>query len=143
MQDDLGSILSQLSPEQLAQYLGLSTLEGEGSMLERQLAQAQALQQPIGQRHTTTLGSAFGAAGDVMRGIRGGLDERSLRAQQQGLVGKEKQGLSDFLATVKAVTKRQQREQAPYIEAPQLLSERTGSGEAGVPPWMLGMMMRR
>ena len=135
MQDDLGSILSQLSPEQVSQLLGLSTLDEEGSALERQMAQAQALQQPAGRRHTTTLGSAFGAAGDVMRGIRGGLDERSLREKQQGLIGQKRKGR----LTLADLFKVRPQEQAPDIEP----TNPMGPGASGVPPWMLGMMLGR
>ena len=84
--------LAGLTPEELAQLMGMGTLDEQGSLLERQMAQAQALRQPSGQHYSTGLGAAFGGAGDILRSIQGVMQENRLRPKQESLLKQKEEG---------------------------------------------------
>lgn len=92
MMDDLNALLSQMSPEELEQLLGLGTLDERGGMLNQQMAQAEALRQPSGRQATTGWGAAFGGAADGLRNIQGMQQMDAIRKQQEALLGKKDAG---------------------------------------------------
>lgn len=92
MMDDLNALLSQMSPEELEQLLGMGTLDERGAMLNQQMAQAEALRQPSGQQHSTGWGAALGGVGDMARQIAGTRQMDALRQQQEALLGKKDAG---------------------------------------------------
>lgn len=90
------SIYSQLTPEQLQQVLSLGTFDDEGSLLEQQMAQAQALRNPMGGQRSTALGAGIAALGDTLRGITGAIQEGRIRKEQEALIPKRKAGRSIY-----------------------------------------------
>lgn len=94
---DLDALLSQLSPEEIAELMGMGTLDERGSLLDQQLAQAQALRQPQSGPHSTGMGAALGGLGDAVRSFSGGIQELGLRDQQRGLLNQKDQGRQKFL----------------------------------------------
>lgn len=86
------SYIANLSPEELKQLFGMSTLDERGNVIQDQMRQAMALRDPISGQHSTGMGAALGGLGDVFRGIGGGVAERGLRADQQENLGKKDAG---------------------------------------------------
>ena len=92
---DETSIWSQLPPEALAQLMELGVLDEQGAQLEQQMQQAQALRHSAGaQQQSTGLGAGLAGLGDILNAVRGGLQSRDLRRQQQELLGKKTSGRS-------------------------------------------------
>jgi len=62
---------SQFTQEELQQLMGLGSMDERQQLVRQQLAQAQALRDPISGQHSTGMGAALGGLGDVFRGIGG------------------------------------------------------------------------
>lgn len=78
-------LLAQLSPEELAQLLGLGTMDERSALLQQQLAQAEALRQGGGQKYSTGLGAALGGLGDVVNNVAGSMKAQKVNDQLLGL----------------------------------------------------------
>lgn len=78
-------LLAQLSPEELAQLLGLGTMDERSQLLQQQLAQAEALRSGPQQHHSTGLGAALGGLGDVVKNVAGSMKAQKLNDQMAGL----------------------------------------------------------
>lgn len=97
MMDDLNALLSQMSPEELEQLLGMGTLDERGGMLQQQMAQAEALRQPSGRQASTGWGAAFGGIADGLRNIQGTQQMDTLRQQQEALLNKKDAGRGKYV----------------------------------------------
>lgn len=112
MNADFNALLSQMSPEELEQLLGLGTLDERGEALQQQMALAQALQQPMGgQPSITPLGGALGALNNGLRYIHGQNQMEELQKQQQALLASKDKGRRDFVSAL-----RRQGEASPMLE---------------------------
>lgn len=100
------SIFSQLTPEQLQQLLSLGTLDEQGSLLEQQLAQAQALRNPMGGQRSTGLGAGIAALGDTLRGVSGAIQEGRIRKEQEALIPKRQSGRSILADLLRAQSQK-------------------------------------
>lgn len=98
---EMDELLSQFSPEELAELIGLGTLDERGALLQDQMAQAQALRQPQAGHHTTGMGAALGGLGDVVRGFAGARQTTALGAQQAELLGQKDKGREMFLRALR------------------------------------------
>lgn len=78
--------VSKLSPEQLQQLMDLGALDEQGGDIDKQMQQAMALQAPAAQQHTTGAGATFGSLGNIINGMRGGLQQKDLQAQQKDIL---------------------------------------------------------
>jgi hypothetical protein len=87
---------TQLSPELMQQLMALSTLDEEGQGYDEQLAQAQALMQPVGGGHTTGLGAALGGIGDVLRSGIGAYKGSQAHKSKSELLGKKTAGRNAY-----------------------------------------------
>lgn len=90
-------ILSQLTPEELQQLMGMGTLDERGQLLQQQLQMADALRQPQAGEHSTGLGAALGGLGDVLRGTIGGIAGKQAMGKMEGLMGQKDAGRNTFL----------------------------------------------
>lgn len=79
-----------IDPRVLAQVLGLGSFNSQEAALQRQLMQAQALQQPEMGRHTTGLGAALGGLGGMFSALRGIQQERAAN-EGIGQLGKQRE----------------------------------------------------
>lgn len=87
-----------LSEDQLRRHL--TPFDEKNAILDAQLAQAQALRSRPMQQHSTGMGAGLGVLGKLVRGIKGTVDESSLRGQQQKLMGEKQQDAYDVLRAV-------------------------------------------
>jgi hypothetical protein len=87
MYDDL----SGLTPEEIQQLIGLSTLDEQGSQLEQQLAQAQALRQP-GQSYGTPIAAGLGGIADVINAYKSSKQTKAIRGEQAKLMKQKTDG---------------------------------------------------
>lgn len=110
----MDELLAQFTPEELAELIGLGTLDERGATIDQQLLQAQALQRPQTGPHSTGAGAALGGLGDAVRswagafrehGLPGSGPDGGLRGQQAALLKKKDDGRMLFL---KALRERQQ-----------------------------------
>lgn len=98
MNADFNALLSQMSPEELEQLLGLGTLDERGEALQQQMALAQALQQPTGGHPSITpLGGALGALNNGLRYIHGANKLEKLQKDQEALLAKKDEGRGLFV----------------------------------------------
>lgn len=88
--------LSPQDEELLSELMGLGTLGERGKLLEHQMAQAEALRQPVGGGHTTGLGAALGGLGDVFRGVGAGVGGMQGAQGMEALMGKKDVGRTKF-----------------------------------------------
>ena len=88
--------MSQKTPEErdalLSALMELGVLDEQGSALDEQMAQAQALAQPSGRRNTTPVGAVFTGMADLLNAGSGHLKQQKLREQQGVLQGKKVKG---------------------------------------------------
>ena len=106
------AFLESLTPEEQQQQQGLGTLDERGQLLDAQLAQARALQnQPTAQRGTVGGAIGSGLAG-VLDTVRGGLQERDVRGQQQALLGQKDAGRTAYAEALRRFI-QQRRQQVP------------------------------
>lgn len=111
------AFLASLTPERRAQNAEMGTLDERGQILEEQLALAQGLQsRPTAQRGT--LGGTIGSGlGGIVDAIRGGLQERDLRAQQQALLRRKDEGRRAYQDDLSRFTLQQKQRVAPGMGA--------------------------
>lgn len=88
--------MSQLSPQQLQALMDMGVLDEQGSQLEEQMQQAQALAQAPGRRYETPAGAALGGLGDILRTGSAHAQEKDLRQKQDELLGKKTKGRKTF-----------------------------------------------
>jgi hypothetical protein len=93
----LQQLLSQATPEELQQLLGLGTLDERGGLLEQQLAQAQALRTNNAAHHSTGLGAGLAGIGDALTGYASGAQQKALGAQQQALLAQKDAGRNVYV----------------------------------------------
>lgn len=88
--DDMGfgliEYLAQNNPQQLAEMMGLGTMDERSARLEQQMAMADALAQPSSVQRSTGWGAALQGIGDIGGAIMGGLRGSEARKQQQALL---------------------------------------------------------
>lgn len=94
---ELEALLASMSPEELAELMGMGTLDERAALLEQQMAQAQALRQPSGERHITGAGGAFGGLNDAVKNVWGAYQQKQLQDQQAALLDQKDQGRSLYL----------------------------------------------
>jgi hypothetical protein len=97
MMDDLNALLSQMTPEELEQLLGMGTLDERGGLLQQQMMQAEALRKPSGQQYSTGLGAALGGMGDLARTIGGTMDMGRLQKEQEALLSQKDAGRGKYV----------------------------------------------
>lgn len=90
--DDLETLLSQMSPEELEELLRLGTLDERGALLEQQLAQAQALRQPDNRQHYSGFAGAMAGLSNAANNVYGAYQQKKLGEQQQALLGQKDAG---------------------------------------------------
>lgn len=83
------SFLQMLPPDLLRRSADLSNAVPQENILEEQLAQANALRNAGGERHSTGLGGLFGALGQGLNSLNGTLQTNNLRQKQQEQLGGE------------------------------------------------------
>jgi hypothetical protein len=87
--------LSSLPPEQRQALLALSTEGQRGAVLERQLAQAQALRgHSMAGEHTSAIGAALGGLADILNAGRANNSEQEALRRQQELIQGHEAGLT-------------------------------------------------
>lgn len=74
-----------LSPEAKQLLSQTSTSEEKRKAIAHQRELAKAIMAGVGQRHTTGLGAAFGGAGDMIRSLDAGMQERMAREKEEKL----------------------------------------------------------
>lgn len=120
-QPDDSSPWDELTPEQRQLLMSLSTADDEGSALERQVAQAQALQhQSLASQHSSPIGAAMGSVADVLNSGRGQLLEQQGLEKQRALVQRLQAGRGTYAGL--AMARRPQAQplsQPPLVDAPQ------------------------
>ncbi len=84
--------LSSLSEEELFNLF--QPFEQKGALLESQLMQAQALQRPTAQHHSTGMGAALGGIGNAVRSWGGAFTEHGLPGGDGGLRGQQSANLA-------------------------------------------------
>lgn len=90
--DDKGDFasLEGLSPQERQALLGLSTQDAESAIIQRQLAQAEALKKGSGHQYHTGGGALLGGIGDVLSAFKGSIkEERALQAQRDLIAGQQ------------------------------------------------------
>lgn len=93
----MDDLLNSLPPEVLEQLIGLGTLDEQQALLEQQMQQAQALRgSGMAQGHRTGVGAGLAGLGDVLNGVRGGLDAQRLQGEMGGLLEQKKKGRSVY-----------------------------------------------
>lgn len=102
MDQNLEALLQQYTPEQLAQLLGLGTLDERGGLLDKQAEQAKALATPNHQPYTTGTGAAIGAVGDVLGGLGGGIAGLLTADKQKGLLNQKDAARLEYLRGMRA-----------------------------------------
>ncbi|RKH08993.1 hypothetical protein D7X74_30385, partial [Corallococcus sp. CA047B] len=90
--NDAFAFISALSPEEQQQLFGMGTLDERSAMLEKQLAQAQALRQPSGKTTDTGVGGALSGINDAMKNMYGTYKENQLQEQQMQLLNQKDDG---------------------------------------------------
>lgn len=99
----LEALLSQYTPEQLAQLLGMGTLDERGSALQKQQEQADALAGgSSAQRYSTGAGAAIGGVGNAIASVGGGVQGLMLGKQQAQLLDKKDAGRLEYLRGLRA-----------------------------------------
>ena len=87
--NDFNDLISTLPPGALEQLLGLGTLDERGAMLDRQLAQAEALRQSGTTPRSTGLGAlGSGLAGAINQAVAGAKSNQ-LRGEQTKLLSEK------------------------------------------------------
>lgn len=104
-------LLGSLPPEALQQLLGMGTLDERGDLLQQQLLQAQALQNPTSGDHSTGMGAALGGLGDVFRSVGGGMQQNKAQGQQLDILGKKDAGRAAFARAASDYLRSQQAQQ--------------------------------
>lgn len=107
MTKDDFELYSSLSPEALQQLLGLGSIDSQDALLQDQLAQAQDFGKARGGNYAASpVGAAFGALGDVVRGVGGGIQQHNLMGQRSALIDQQKQGRSAYAAAMAEALKK-------------------------------------
>lgn len=119
-------LIANLSPEELQQLMGMTTLDERGGVIQDQIAQALAMRQPVSGQHSTGMGAALGGLGDVLGNIGGGIQNKMLRGEQQGNLAKKDAGNSLY----GSVWQRMLRSQEP---TPNLVSNSPLEGQQDQP----------
>lgn len=78
-----------LTPEMVDKLMALSGNSDQERILEEQLAQAQALRNKQWPQYTVPLAAAIGGIGHIFDNVRGAMQEKDLRGQQQGFLAKD------------------------------------------------------
>ena len=90
---DFNDYIRDMSDEELKRYIDSLTqggaLKKQGSILEEQLAQAQAMAQPSGARSYGPVAGGLNAFADILNAYTGARDTKRLRGEQGALIGKE------------------------------------------------------
>jgi len=88
---------TQLTPEMLQQLMELGVLDEKGTLLQDQLAMAQALRAGVGKKqYSTGLGGALGAAGDILNTINAKRETDAIRQQQEQMLKEKATGRGQF-----------------------------------------------
>ena len=105
---DSDDVLSQLTPEELHQFLSLGTAPDRQKMLQQQLLQAQALRSAPQAEHSTPMGALLGGIAGAGNELIGGMREQQLNGQMGDLLGGQVDARQAFLQKLLA-----QRQQPP------------------------------
>lgn len=89
--DEFSALLQSLSPENQQLLLGMGSLDDRGALLEKQMAQAQALRAPRS-GSGGLLGQGLADFGNMMRDNRGREEADGIRSQQSALLDKQDAG---------------------------------------------------
>lgn len=76
-----------ISGEDIRPLLQLQGAQVQNQDLLRQMAMANAIRQPSGQRHSTVAGAILGGVGDLAKNVSGGLKEAALQKQFNANLG--------------------------------------------------------
>jgi len=103
--------LARIPPEQLAQMMGLGTLDERGAMLEQQMEQARALQgQPTTKRLTAKGATLSGLAG-IGNAAISGYTQYKTGQQQKSLLDQKDAGRKSMLDAYRAEMQRREEEE--------------------------------
>lgn len=107
---DSNSLLNSLTPEQLQELLGLSTLDEKGGLLEQQMQQAMSLRQHAPSHHTTAGGAIGEGLGNLVSSGVGFMKQGQVQDAQQALLAQKLKGRQAYVDAL--------RRQQPQPEAP-------------------------
>ncbi|WFG54196.1 hypothetical protein Mx9_p89 [Myxococcus phage Mx9] len=114
MTNDFNDLLQQMTPEELEQLIGLGTLDERQSLLDKQMAQAEALMQQGGGRYSTPLGAALGGLAGVGQSVMGTKQQQDAMEQQRAILGQKDVGRGLYTDVIR----RQQQAQQPWDVTP-------------------------
>lgn len=121
MDQEMQSLLAQLSPEELKQLLGMGTLDERDQLLAQQQAQAAALMRGGDPSSRHTVGTALvGGIGDLVGTIAGGAKMRDINAQRTGLLNEKDAGRAGYVDALAKALSRGSAMDAP-MNSPSLL----------------------
>jgi len=84
-----GGLMQGVSPEDMAQYVGLGTMDDRMGMQQQALAQAQALRKPRAGQHLSWGGALGAGLGDVFREIGGQMQGAKAQAGMEDILGQQ------------------------------------------------------
>ncbi len=131
----LEQLLQFLTPERVQSMSGMAGLQDKNAMLQQQLAQAEALRQPRGERHSEGLGAALGGVGDILRQIKGQMQESSLNDEMKANLAGIQKGrdvswaakMAEMKARADALRGAEPTGNGPISSRPQMLPMGGGS----------------
>lgn len=107
------NIFKNLTPEQRRQIAAGGALDDEAQSVDKQLAQAQALRTHYAAGHTTGIGAAGGALGDLFNSIHSNQLEKEARDRQKGIRAEQTSLRGTQMGAYgDALTAEQERQQA-------------------------------
>lgn len=103
---------SQMTPEQLQQWMELSGMDEQGQDLDAQLAQAQALRQPQSP-HTSGWGAALGGIGDIINTANSGMQSKDIQGKKKTLLQQKLDARKSYAQQLAETLRGPQAPQAP------------------------------
>jgi hypothetical protein len=95
--------LASMSPEQIAQYAGMGSLDDRAGLAQQQQARADALRNYEAPAMLTPGGAIGAGVGDLAREIGGGVGGMRAQGQMQDVLGKQDAGRQSYMEALAAL----------------------------------------
>lgn len=103
--------LASMSPEQIAQYAGMGSLDDRMGLAQQQQARADALREYEAPRMMTPGGAIGAGIGDLAREVGGGIGGMRAQDKMQGILGQQDAGRKSYMEALAELLRDKKPEQ--------------------------------